>query len=391
EKAAQAGELVVGSPVGPPPSAPPLSASAPAKVEVQANAADEEAPKREPEPATTPAPAPAPAPAAPATTPATAPAPAKNDEREEPEPPRRRSVRSSSRIPTVKPSGDGPSSSGSGGGGSDRGGGDEPKRGRRFGGLPIWGWPLIIIIGLAVTLIVFDVRNRKRYRLRCSHDHLELERGRRLMWPFGFEPVGLPFRRVSMPADADCQTQIYRSQAEGESAYLDFILADVKRALGNPGTRNLKKVRDKILLAMRITRRDPHRARRAEVERYLADVAYRQGKAGLARIENELRSAISHLREAQKRASGRYEDLEDWIEHLSGLLKNIVPTPGGKPNTARIPLPPISSRLNKLGPPSKGLAPKPGDVTPPSKHSAPTDAGPPRPDVGTSSSGGILM
>ena len=262
------------------------------------------------------------------------------------------------------------------------------KPGRKLLGLPYWGWPLLLILAIAVLLIVFDARNRGRYRLLCQDDHLEVQRGRRLMWPFGYEPMGGLYRRIVVPADADCQTQVFRSRAEVESAFLDFILTQARRSLGSSGSTKLKKVREQVLQAMRITREDPHRSRRAEAERLLADVAYRQGRAGLTRVENELRTAIGHLQEAQKRAGDRYDDLDDWIEHLESLLKTVAPAPGGSPGMKKSPSTFPSVPRPRIG--SSPRPPRPSDLAPPPptpKSPAPVES----PDAGPPSSGGILM
>jgi hypothetical protein len=77
-------------------------------------------------------------------------------------------------------------------------------------------------VSIAALLIVFDVRNRDRFRLNCreSRDenthtvHVELQQGRRLLWPFGYETVGGAFKPLALAADADCRVQVFKSRGE---------------------------------------------------------------------------------------------------------------------------------------------------------------------------------
>jgi hypothetical protein len=143
-----------------------------------------------------------------------------------------------------------------------------------------------------------------------------------------------------------------------------------------------------VLQALAITREEPHRIRRRDAEQALADIAYQQGRAGLSRVEQELRTALGHLQEARNRAEDRYEDLDDWIDHLENLLRTVVPSPGMGAGRSGASTP-------RLGPapsvhPRTGLQPPP----PPPPLAASPDAGPESADVDAGAAqggGGILM
>lgn len=262
-------------------------------------------------------------------------------------------------------------------------------KGRRYLGLPGWGWLLVVVAGLGALLLMMDMRNRDRYLMICKPDRVELHQGRTFPWPFGHVAMGGPqFKPVLIPAEADCRDRVFQSREEAELGYLSFILGRVRNALSNPGTSDLKEARQQLLQAMLLSR--THRARRKAARKMLAELAYRDGRAGLARVENELRTALSRFQEAQKLDGNRYEDLDDWISHLENLLRTIAPSP--TPSTPRpfpFPLPTPQGPSTPAPPPgSPGLPGMPQMPTldgGPSPHPRASDGGPSR------STGGILM
>jgi hypothetical protein len=253
----------------------------------------------------------------------------------------------------------------------------------RFLGLPIWGWLLAGVAVLGLLFLLADLRNRNRFTIVCNAHKVELHQGRRFPWPFGLEPIGGPeYAPVAIPAEADCRKRSFGSEEEAAKAFLDLILAQVRGALANPGASNLKQARAQLAQAMLLTR--TYRARRKEAKGMLADLSYREGRASLARAENELRIALARFQEAQKLESSRFEDLDDWISHLESLLRTISPSPfSGGGGVLSTPPPAAGSRLPPSSQPR--LPPPPaGDdrnrLPPP-----PSDAGPP------TTGGGILM
>ena len=261
----------------------------------------------------------------------------------------------------------------------------DPGHRRRYWGLLGWGWVLVVVVGIAVLLLVFDIRNRDRFLMVCKANAVELHRGRTFPWPFGHEAVGGPeFQPVEIPSEADCRTRVFDSQEEGELGFLDFIMSQVQTALANPGTADLERARRHVLQALLLAR--THRTRRKDAEKMLAELAYREGRAGLARVENELRTALARFQEAQRLDGERFEDLDDWIAHLEQLLRTVSPSPGSTaPGFAApgftLPAPGTASTLRN---PVPGL---PLPTLPPA--SAPVITAP---DAGSpQSGGGILM
>lgn len=262
-------------------------------------------------------------------------------------------------------------------------------RAHRYLGLPIYGWLLVAVVLLGALFLFFDLRKRNKYKMVCRADKVELHKGRTLPWPFGYESLGGPeFKPVQIPAESDCRSRTYHSREEAESGFLDFILSQARTALSNPGTVSLKDARTQVLQALLLTR--THRTRRKETQKMLAELAYREGRTGLARVENEIRTALARFQEAQKLDGDRFDDLDDWIEHLEGLLRTVAPSPtsGGPMTSPALPRrrqggpsrtlypPGISSPKRRL---PQGTEPLPGAEPPES------DAGPPE------SGGGILM
>ncbi|MCB9555884.1 MAG: hypothetical protein H6707_07260 [Deltaproteobacteria bacterium] len=268
--------------------------------------------------------------------------------------------------------------------------------GRRWLGLPRWGWLVVALLAIAALLLILDIRNRDRFRLLCEAKRIELQRARRLLWPFGFEPAGNGFVGMQLDSTLDCGgTREFENQDEAESAYLEALIGGVRRQLPLAGNKQLKALRQRMQIVLRLTRIDPHRLRRKEVNLLLGEIAYRQGRAGLAQVEAELRSALSNLQEAQQRAAGRYEDLESWIDHLQNLLRSVAPSPGSTPNLLpglpSAPLPTTSRPATSPGLPLPSGTP----AAPPTRSTTPpptTDGGPAQPDAGLPAAGsGILM
>jgi hypothetical protein len=243
------------------------------------------------------------------------------------------------------------------------------KRGPRLVGIPIWLLSLVVLVSIVGLWLYLDFRNRSRFRLVCEKQQLRAERGRGLPWPLGFEPLSGPFQPLALPPDANCRTQAFSSSEEAESALLDALVAQAQRALSSARQMPPKHVRIQLQQAALITGLEAHRGRRREVEQLLADLAYREGRAGLAQAEGELRIALSRLQEAQRLASERYVDLKSWIQHLEHVLRKITPSP-------RVPQPDHPPVPERPTPPEKTPP-----ATPSQKALQPAlgpDAGPPR-------------
>jgi hypothetical protein len=249
--------------------------------------------------------------------------------------------------------------------------------GRRILGLPLWGWVVGGLALIGALLLLADLRNRDRYVLVCKARTVELHQGRRFPWPFGDESVGgSEYKPVSIPAEADCRTRVFHSEEEAALGFLDLLLSQVRLALGNPGSANLKEARAQIQQALLLTR--THRGRRKEAQGMLADLSYREGRSGLARAENEIRLALSRFQEAQKLDGARFDDLDEWITHLEEMLRAIAPSPFSR---AAGPTP---------GPRPRNPSSQPHGPTSRPK-SLPVDR-PPSPDAGPpATGGGILM
>jgi hypothetical protein len=259
----------------------------------------------------------------------------------------------------------------------------EGARRPRHWGLPVWGWVILIGTSISALLLVLDLRNRDRYLLVCKAQKVELHKGRTFPWPFGHEVIGGPeYRPIEIPAEADCRDRVFHSQEEAELAFLDYLLSQVRDALANPGTADLNKARAKVRQALLISR--THRSRRKEAQKMLAELAYRAGRAGLQRAENELRKALGYFQEAQKLNADKFDDLDDWIAHLEELLRGVSPSPGSALTRPVLPPgfgnPPPMSR-----PPLPGLSPLPGQPPASAPSTSSPDAGPPQ------GGGGILM
>lgn len=257
--------------------------------------------------------------------------------------------------------------------------GDEVSRlNRRYLRIPTWGWLLLATAGLGVAMVVVDLRNRDRFLMVCQGKTLELHQGQRLPWPFGHEQVGgVAYQPVTLSSAAECRAQVFHGRLDAERGLLEFLIAQVKATLARPGQGDLKQARRQVVQAMLLTR--SNRTRQAEVTLLQAELSYRQGRNGLARVEDELRLALARFREAQRLNASGYKDLDQWITHLQQLLPSVSPSPA------------------KMTPAAATEAPKPqaSDLSPPSPEPAKPDAGPPAPespDAGKPAEGsGILM
>lgn len=259
---------------------------------------------------------------------------------------------------------------------------DPGPRRRRYLGLTALGWLMVIAVGLAVLLLVFDIRNRDRFLMVCQPNSVELHRGCTFPWPFGHElMVGPQFQPVEIPTEADCPRRVFDSQEEAELGFLDFITGQVQLALANPGTADLGRARRQVQQALLLTR--DRRSLRKAAQKMQAELAYREGRSGLARVENEVRTALARFQEAQRLDGERWEDLDQWISHLELLLRTVSPSPGGA-----LPSSPFTAPPAGMGPvrpaPIPGLPTRLPSVPPTSAPAASPDGGPP-------SGGGILM
>ncbi len=257
--------------------------------------------------------------------------------------------------------------------------------GKRRGlfGVPLWVWVLVLCSLISGLLLALDLRNRDRYLMVCKGSAMELHRGRRFPWPLGHEVVGgAAFRPVVLPVQADCRGREFASEVEATRGFLDFLLTRVRADLEQEQGADLKRARRHTLQALMLSR--GREEIRAETNRLLAEVDYREGRNSLARVEAELRTALSRFREAKKLGGTRHKDLAQWITHLELLLASIAPRPG--------PLPFPGKGGQKKG----KVAPDAGAASPAGK--APVkkggDAGPAAPDAGVipeKDPGGILL
>lgn len=244
----------------------------------------------------------------------------------------------------------------------------------RYFKIPVWGWLLVSLAGLGVAMVVMDLRNQERYLMVCRQSAMEIHRGKRLPWPFGHERVGgAAFRPVSIPAGTDCRPQVFNSQSEAQAGLLDYLVVQVKAALSRPGVKALRETRWQVIQAGLLTQ--ALRARSNEVKSLRAELAYRQGRNGMARVEDELRAALSRFREARMLDSSRFKDMGEWITHLEELLQSVSPSPRKKEATPEAP------SLSDLAP----TVPKKPDAGAPKPKPAPAspDAGQPEEATGT--------
>ncbi|MCC6751018.1 MAG: hypothetical protein IT371_25400 [Deltaproteobacteria bacterium] len=254
-----------------------------------------------------------------------------------------------------------------------------------------------MLAGTAVVIVFLfgmSLRNRSRYRVVCSDGRLELQRGRGMPLPFGFEAGTGAFSGLKVPAGVDCPEQHFGVEEEAEAAVVEFLVAQARRALSSPGTPNFAAVRDQLHQALRLTRLEAHRTRRTEVQELQAELVYREGRAGLARAETELRASLGRLQEAQRLNPRRYEDLGDWIAHVESLLRAISPTPGPPATGLGTPAPgaPPRGASPTVAPHAPGTSPPTTGARPPS--APPADAGAPASADGApapTGGGGILM
>lgn len=188
-----------------------------------------------------------------------------------------------------------------------------------------------LLIGVAVVLLVawigFDLVHQDSYRLVCRDREVQLQRGRRLPLPFGYRPLGGVYGPLPFLVEATCDDEAFDNQERAEAAYLDFLLTQVRRALARPEGKTLPEIRRQLIRALQITRTTAHRARRRETRDMMADLSYLEARATLARTETEIRTALAHLKEARELAGSRYDDLDEWINHLEVLVEGLAPMP----------------------------------------------------------------
>ena len=239
---------------------------------------------------------------------------------------------------------------------------------RRYLRIPMWGWLLVATAGFGAAMVVVDLRNQERYLMVCRQSAMEIHSGKRLPWPFGHERVGgAAFRPVSIPAGTDCRPQVFNGRREAQTGMLDYLLVQIKAALSRPGVNDLKESRSQALQAMLLTK--ALRDRSGEVKSLRAELAYRQGRNGVARIEDELRTTLNRFREARKLDPTRFKDLDEWIDHLQDLLESVSPSPRKKETTAEKPAPPpppppVAVQKPDAGAPRPKPAPAPDAAQP---------------------------
>lgn len=259
--------------------------------------------------------------------------------------------------------------------------GPSRRKGGGLFGVPIWVWILVACSLFGGMLLVMDLRNRDRFLMVCRDNSMELHRGRRFPWPLGHEVMGgAAYQPVALPAQADCRSRVFASQPEATRGFLEFVMTRVRTELEVEQGADLKQARRHTLQALVLSR--GHGEIRAEANRLLAEVDYREGRNSLARVESELRTALSRFKEAKKLDGARHKDLAQWITHLELLLASIAPTPA-----------PLSSKLVS---PEKAASPSPGspvDSGAENPKKSKNDGGIKTPDAGNPEKdpGGILL
>lgn len=231
----------------------------------------------------------------------------------------------------------------------------------------------MLLAGAGVAMVLMDLRNQDRFLMVCRSDSMEIHQARRLPWPFGHERVGgVGFRPVRIPSGTDCRQQVFQSRKDAVSGLLDYLLIQVRSALAQPGKSNLVEARRQVLQAQQLAR--TRQTMLVEIRKLRAELSYRQARSGLARVEDELRTALNRFREARKLGGKRFSDLDEWIEHLQELLQGITPAPRKKAKpVAEVPAPVIPAPVIPPPPlpriPDAGVKPGPVPLSP--------DAGPP--------------
>ena len=127
-------------------------------------------------------------------------------------------------------------------------------------------------------------------------------------------------------AGSDCQTQIFDDEVAAQGAFIDLLVRQVRSALASP-KQDLAVARRQVELALRLSGSGPNLLRQRDLNHLFSDVAYRQARNTLSDVENRLRSAIADLRLVEKKAPGRYEDTDRWLEHLEQVLQSVAPAP----------------------------------------------------------------
>jgi hypothetical protein len=161
--------------------------------------------------------------------------------------------------------------------------------------------------------------------------------------------------------------------------------------LANPDNGQLQEVREQLQQALSLAQNHPFRRKKAQ--QMMAELSYREGRAGLSRAENELRTALNRFQEAKRLDNGRDDDdLTDWIEHLENILRMITPSPSSASSPLSSPSWPSPTKERPVPLP---LTPAPKDpssdatvppsIPPASLPASPLDGGVP------SSGGGILL
>ena len=220
---------------------------------------------------------------------------------------------------------------------------------QRYLKIPVWGWIIVALVGFGVTMVVMDLRNQDRYLMVCTKSTMEIHAGKRLPWPFGHERVGgSAFRPVKIPRGGDCRPQVFVSRYDAQRGLLDHLLIQIHAALSRPGVNDLGEARQQAQQALELS--TSLRKLAGEVNTLRAELAYRQGRNGIARVEDELRTALNRFREARKLDKKRFKDMGEWIDHLQGLLVSVSPSPRKGP---RLPAPPSLADIKPEKPPRK--------------------------------------
>ena len=229
---------------------------------------------------------------------------------------------------------------------------------------------VLILAVLVVLALLADLRNRRKYRLVCRNNHFTAQQGARLPWPFGWEVLGGSLKPFPVPPDFHCPDQRVGSLAEVEVAFLDGMLFQVQRELNDPDSGDLGKARLLLTQAMSLSQSGLHNAQHESAKQLLADLNYREGRASLTLLENDLRRAIDRLKEARRLASERYGDLDEWIDHLESVRDAITPAPNpGMPSPPVMPpagsTPPRTPAAPQTAPPATSPPPAPSPEVPP--------------------------
>lgn len=206
-----------------------------------------------------------------------------------------------------------------------------------------WWVLFFICLAAAIAAVVWSFINQQNYRISCEDHRISLLRGRGLPLPYGYNEVSsLPPIQLGAK-QTTCPASIYKSQLAAEGAIVDFVLNNIKTALAQPYATDWTLIRKQLNSISALVERSQFHGRKADLDAVWGDLAYREGRFSIERIEAELRYAIDRFTEAHKRAASHYPDAIEWSRQLEQMLKQVSPAP----TTQRPPQPGQNATSNE--------------------------------------------